>query len=129
MDPIDYYKDAFFDRYADFSGRSRRAEFWSFYLIHVLIIIGLAIVGPRLSFGFYLFSIILYSMASIVPMLAVTVRRLHDTDRSGWWYFISFIPLVGSIILIIFLASEGTYGPNLYGDDPKEEEYLLEDHY
>lgn len=129
MDPIEYYKEAVFEKFADFEGRSRRSEFWSFYLVHMLIIIGLAMVGPRINIGFYLFTLILYSILSIIPALAVTVRRLHDTDRSGWWYLISFIPFIGGIIMIVFLVTEGTPGPNLYGEDPKDDDYYLEENY
>ena len=127
---IDYYKDAIIEKYADFEGRARRSEFWYFYLIHMLIILGLAIAAPRISFSFYAAIIGLYTIATIIPTLSITVRRLHDIDKSGWWYLISLIPLVGGIILIVFLATEGTYGPNLYGPDPiEEEELLLEENY
>ena len=124
---VDYYKEVIFDKYADFTGRARRSEFWYFYLVHMMVIIGMALIGPRVNFGFYIALLVIYTMATIIPTIAVLVRRLHDTDKSGWWYFISFIPFVGSIILIVLLATEGTYGINLYGEDPKEEEYLLEE--
>jgi len=128
-DALDYYKEVVFERYADFNGRSRRAEFWYFYMVHMLIIIGMAMIGPRINIGFYIVGIAVYTVLTVIPTLAVTIRRLHDTEKSGWWYFISFIPIVGSIILIVFLATEGTYGTNLYGEDPKEEEYYLEEHH
>jgi uncharacterized membrane protein YhaH (DUF805 family) len=123
MEAIDYYKDVLFEKYADFHGRARRAEFWNFYLVHLLFLIGMAMIGPRINFRLYFISLVFYTIATIIPTFAVTVRRLHDTERSGWWYFISFIPIIGTIILIVFLATEGTYGPNYYGEDPKEEDF------
>lgn len=126
---VDYYKEVLFDKYADFSGRASRSEFWYFYLVHMMVIVGLALIGPRIHIGFYISALIMYVLITVVPTFAVLVRRLHDTEKSGWWYFISFVPFVGSIILIVLLATEGTYGSNLYGEDPKEEEFLLEEHY
>jgi len=61
----------------------------------------------------------LYSLALLLPSIGVMVRRLHDTDRSGWWYFISFVPLVGSLILLFFLVQDGTVGNNQFGENPK----------
>jgi uncharacterized membrane protein YhaH (DUF805 family) len=60
-----------------------------------------------------------YSLAVLIPSLAVSVRRLHDTDRSGWWLLISLIPIIGAIVLIVFAAQEGTSGENRFGSDPK----------
>ena len=98
--------------YAGFSGRARRTEYWMFVLFNLLITIGLSIIdvvaiGAGVLGG-------LYSLAVLIPSLAVGVRRLHDTNRSGWWLLISLIPLIGGIILIIFLAS---------GSDPEENQY------
>lgn len=62
----------------------------------------------------------LYSLAVFIPSLAVTVRRLHDTNHSGWMYFVSLIPLIGGIWLLILLCTDGTHGQNQYGPDPKE---------
>ena len=126
-DALEFYKGVIFDKYADFYGRARRAEFWNFYLVHLLIIIGLALIGPRINLRLYLMALMFYFLATIIPSLAVTVRRLHDTDKSGWWYFIGLIPIIGEITLIVFLATEGTDGPNRYGEDPKEEEFILEE--
>jgi uncharacterized membrane protein YhaH (DUF805 family) len=118
-------------QYADFNGRARRTEFWMFVLINTLISIALGIVdaamGTATVYGdgaMYSFSpgILggLYGLAVLIPSLAVTVRRLHDTDRSGWWILIGLIPLVGSIVLLVFTCLEGTRGPNAYGMDPKQ---------
>jgi len=62
----------------------------------------------------------LYSLAVLIPTLAVTVRRLHDVDRSGWWIFINLIPLIGFIVLLVFAVTDGTPGSNRYGPNPKE---------
>jgi uncharacterized membrane protein YhaH (DUF805 family) len=61
----------------------------------------------------------LYLLATFLPSLAVTVRRLHDTGRSGWWWLIAFVPVIGAVVLIVFMCLEGTHGPNAYGPDPK----------
>ncbi|MFF3755369.1 DUF805 domain-containing protein [Streptomyces sp. NPDC002018] len=104
--------------YAGFSGRARRQEFWMFYLLNLVVAIVVAILDAVLGLNSILS--VIYTLAVLIPALAVTVRRLHDTDKSGWWIFISLIPLVGSIILIVFLASAGTPGPNSHGENPKQ---------
>ena len=109
-------------KYAVFSGRARRKEFWMFALINIGISIVLsildAIIGTRTDSGFGILSGI-YSLAVLLPSLAVGVRRLHDTGRSGWWILIGLIPLIGAIVLIVFYAQEGKPGDNQYGPDPK----------
>lgn len=105
-------------KYAVFSGRAHRTEYWYFFLFNVLISIVLAIIDSVVGIG-VLYAI--YSLAVLIPSIAVGIRRLHDTDRSAWWLFISLIPLIGSIILIIFLASDGGFGDNKYGPSPKYE--------
>lgn len=104
--------------YAGFAGRARRTEYWMFFLINFIIVAVLDIIGLALKLGTYLG--IIYSLAVLLPALAVAVRRLHDTGRSGWWVLISFVPLVGTIILIVFLATEGQPGDNQYGPNPKQ---------
>lgn len=100
-------------RYAQFDGRAGRAEFWWFALANFIIGVVLSILGQVTI----LFTIIyaIYSIALLIPSLAVTVRRLHDTNRSGWWVLIALIPFVGVIVLIVFLAMEGDGGSNTYG--------------
>ena len=104
-------------KYAVFSGRARRMEFWIFVLFNIIIgcILGIidAVVGTVVLGA-------IYSLAVFIPSIAVTVRRLHDTDRSGWWYFIILIPLIGLIVLLVFMVLDGTPGPNRFGDNPKE---------
>ncbi len=116
-------------RYADFSGRSQRMEYWMFTLLYVLVIVlllGLAIffgspVGQErtLAENYFLVVTGLFIVGTIIPSIAVTVRRLHDQDKSGWFYLFSFIPYIGGFVLLIFMCIEGTPGPNRYGPDPK----------
>jgi len=126
-------------QYADFSGRARRKEYWMFYLFNVIvemlfaIIIGIAAVGimttSRDESLLFLAAIpaIIYGLAIFIPNLAVTVRRLHDTGKSGWWIFISLIPLVGGIWLLVLLCTDSESGTNKWGDNPKREGYNLQD--
>ncbi|MEU2431565.1 DUF805 domain-containing protein [Streptomyces sp. NPDC007861] len=104
-------------KYAVFSGRARRQEFWMYALFHAIAIVVLAVV----DFAVGTFPLIygLYGLATFLPSLGVTIRRLHDTDRSGWFIFIGAIPLVGFIILLVFLAGEGKPEENKHGANPK----------
>lgn len=108
--------------YVGFSGRARRKEYWMFLLIHLVIVFALAFVETMVGLGgedgYGLISG-LYVLAVILPSVAVGFRRLHDTGKSGWWCLISFIPLIGALILLFFLASDGDAGDNQYGPDPK----------
>lgn len=105
-------------RYADFSGRSRRMEYWMFYLFIILFVIVAMLIGglmaglsETLGAIFGIVAIIAY-IALFVPSLAVAIRRMHDTDHSGWWILCPIVPL-------IFALTPGTIGPNRFGDDPK----------
>ncbi|OGR85014.1 MAG: hypothetical protein A2901_06065 [Elusimicrobia bacterium RIFCSPLOWO2_01_FULL_54_10] len=103
-------------KYAVFSGRSRRKEYWMFTLINFLIIVALVVVENLLDiFGPNL----IYGLAVFVPSLAVAIRRLHDTDRSGWWMLIGLIPVIGAIVLIVFMVMDSTPGDNRFGPNPK----------
>ena len=103
-------------KYVDFNGRARRMEYWMFVLINsVIALIFLAI--DQLTGTPILNS--LYTLAVFLPSLAVTIRRLHDTDRAGWWVLIVLIPFAGPIILLVFECLPGTPGDNQYGEDPK----------
>ena len=108
--------------YATFSGRARRKEYWMFALIQSIVWV--IMYGLMLTSDSSLIAgiCILFALATIVPSLAVVVRRLHDIERSGWFYFISFIPVVGPIIVLVWLCKEGTTGANRYGADPKAEQ-------
>ena len=88
-----------FSKYADFSGRASRPEYWWYFLFIVLVSVATSMVSHLLS-G-------LFSLATLLPSIAVATRRLHDTGRSGWWQLICVVPLIGVIVLIVFLAQEG----------------------
>lgn len=110
-------------KYAVFGGRSRRREYWFFVLFVFIISIVLtaidAAIGTRSSStGTGLLSGI-FSLAVLIPSIAVLVRRLHDTDRSGWWVLISLVPLIGAIVLIVFAVQDSTPSTNRFGANPK----------
>ncbi len=112
-------------KYATFEGRARRKEYWFFILFNVLAVVVLGIIDVVLGTssketGLGLLSG-LYLLAVLLPALAVTVRRLHDTDRSGWWILIEFIPLIGGLVLLIFTLLDSTPGSNRFGPSPKGE--------
>ncbi|MFJ1748335.1 DUF805 domain-containing protein [Streptomyces sp. NPDC088116] len=104
-------------KYAVFSGRARRKEYWMFVLFNFIIAMVLAVVDALAGAGGIISG--LYTLAVLIPSIAVGVRRLHDTGRSGWWMLIALVPLVGSIILLVFFASEGEHNPNAHGPNPK----------
>ena len=108
--------------YFGFSGRARRKEYWMFFLFNLVIAIVLGIVdnmaGLVSDSGYGVLGS-LYALAILIPSIAVGVRRLHDTGRTGWWLLIGLIPLIGAIVLLVFFVLEGTSGPNEYGPDPK----------
>jgi uncharacterized membrane protein YhaH (DUF805 family) len=116
MEAVEAWKKVVLENYAVFEGRANRAEFWWFVLANIVISIALTILA-RISTLFIALQFI-YAIGVIVPGLAVAVRRLHDTGRSGWWYFIGLVPLVGVIILVVFLASESVHADNEYGRRP-----------
>jgi len=127
-----------FKRYADFSGRSRRKEYWMFTLLNIIIYTVLygfiiASMGPAVMDAAMqaeagleptiaptgMMVLVVYALAVFIPSLAVMVRRFHDQDKSGWFVLLIFIPFVGGIIVLIFMCLEGTNGDNQYGSDPK----------
>lgn len=119
---MNYFIEALTQKYAEFDGRARRAEYWYFILFVYLAAIPLVLLdivtgmfSPEVGIGPLGGLLIL---GTLIPSLAVMIRRLHDIDRSGWWALISFIPIVGPIVLIIFFVTPGTKGPNQYGPDP-----------
>ena len=102
-----------FGNYANFNGRASRPEYWWFSVFVAIIQAALFVVFLSLpEVGMALLAI--WSLAIILPALAVTVRRLHDTDRSGWWFLIQVIPF-GGLVLLVFMVLSGTSGPNRYG--------------
>lgn len=106
-------------KYAVFTGRAQRSEYWFFVLFNFIITFVLGFVEGLVG-GPGIVSLI-YSLAVLIPSIAVSVRRLHDSDRTGWWLLIALIPLIGAIILIIFMVLESTPGQNRFGPNPKGE--------
>ncbi|WP_446215674.1 DUF805 domain-containing protein [Micromonospora sp. IBHARD004] len=112
-------------QYVGFTGRARRSEYWWFALFTVLVGLAAAILdgvlgttlGSRGSTGVIG---IIVNLALLLPTLAVGVRRLHDTDRSGWWLLIGLVPIVGAIVLLVFFVLDSTPGTNRFGANPKE---------
>ncbi|UPZ16587.1 DUF805 domain-containing protein [Flavobacterium humidisoli] len=124
---IEWYKIAMFQNYSNFSGRARRSEYWYFRLATAVIFFALIafagllaiVAGGALAFQIAMAIFFIYILLSVIPSLAVTVRRMHDLGKSGWNVLISFIPLVGPIWFLVLLATEGEHGENYYGPDPK----------
>ncbi len=112
-------------QWSDFKGRARRKEYWMFALFNIIFLIIAAILDNVFGLTFsreipYGYIYLLYALIVIVPGLAVSVRRLHDISKSGWWYLIAFIPLIGAIWLLVLFVSDGTPGENQWGMNPKE---------
>ena len=112
---IDYYTGVL-KNYAGFEGRARRAEYWQFALVNIIITIVLDVIG--LAVKFPLLGLV-YGLAILVPSLAVAFRRLHDTGRSAWWILFALVPFVGAIVLLVFTCLDSTPGPNQFGPNPK----------
>ncbi|MNI51531.1 Inner membrane protein YhaI [compost metagenome] len=103
--------------YVGFQGRARRTEYWMFFLFNFIIGIVLGILGAIIGLGNGLNY--LYSLAILLPSLAVGVRRLHDTGKSGLWLLIALVPFVGAIVLLVFMCLDSEEGTNQYGPNPK----------
>ena len=120
-------------KFAVFNGRSRRREYWMFFLFCGIVIFFATILDNAFGITFevaeensgfgpiYLFS----SLVLFIPTLAVSVRRLHDIDKSGWFVFVIIIPMIGAIWFLVMMITEGTKGTNQYGPDPKSDESVL----
>lgn len=125
MSALDYFKLCMTKKYADFTGRARRSEYWYFVLMSIVaffalntfftILVSIGLI--RIPF-FFAALLIIYFIAILIPTFAVLVRRLHDTGKSGWWYFIGFVPIIG-IALLIFLVQDSQPGTNKWGPNPK----------
>ena len=113
---ISNFRSIITEHYFDFNGRARRQTFWYFFLVNIVISIVLGIIdgiiGTTIIGG-------LYSLAVLLPGLGLSVRRLHDLDKSGWYLLIAIIPIIGAIVLIYWFIQPGTAGANQYGADPK----------
>jgi uncharacterized membrane protein YhaH (DUF805 family) len=117
MPIIENWKLVVLERYAKFDGRAGRAEFWWFFLANLIVYIAFAIL-LQISGIFWVLEV-LYALALLVPSIAVAIRRLHDTDKTGWLVLLVLIPFIGGIILLVLCAMEGTKGPNQYGAAPE----------
>ncbi len=109
---------ACFQKFATFTGRSGRAEYWMFTLFNLLISFALNILTAVTEVGIFAILGLVYGLIALLPGLAVFVRRMHDTGRSGWWFLLGFVPLIGVIVLIVFLVQPSQPGDNQYGPEP-----------
>ncbi|WP_207784903.1 DUF805 domain-containing protein [Flavobacterium difficile] len=126
---FDWWKKVVFENFANFSGRARRKEYWSFQLVNILLIIIpyifliISVFSNRGELGaigiLSAFLLVFIVLGTFVPSLAVVVRRLHDTNRSGWNFLLGLVPFFGGLILLYFYFSDGSVGRNSYGNDPK----------
>lgn len=119
---MNWYMEAL-RKYATFTGRARRREYWFFQLFVALGMIAFALIDrvtgsfdPEVGLGLLSG---LFGLAMFVPNIAVSIRRLHDTDRSGWWLLLCFLPIIGIIVLLVFFVLDGTRGSNRFGENPK----------
>ncbi|WP_194767114.1 DUF805 domain-containing protein [Tamlana sp. I1] len=118
-----YYLKVLRDNYANFSGRARREEYWMFTLFNVIFLIVIMAISISVALttdtpalmGLYG----IYILGTIIPSFALVVRRLHDVGKSGWFYFVSIIPIIGPIWFFVLTVTEGERGANQYGPDPK----------
>lgn len=116
---VEAYKRVVFQSYANFSGRAARPEYWWFTLANLIIFLILAVLSVALAgvLGEGAFAImVIYWIAALIPALAVTVRRLHDTNKSAWWLLIGLIPWIAGIIMLIFMVLSTHPNPNKYGN-------------
>ncbi len=123
-----------YKRYFDFDGRSRRKECWMFFLLVMIVAFVLTSVmfaggmsvnmygQPEMGGMFYLVGglIGIFWLVTIIPVIALQVRRFHDQDKSGWFVLLNFVPYVGGLVVLVFMCLEGTRGPNRFGPDPKD---------
>jgi uncharacterized membrane protein YhaH (DUF805 family) len=123
MEFLQYFINPIKNHYFDFEGRARRRDYWFFVLIYFIVSIILSVID---AFTFKLivdFPVLvnIYYLALLLPSLGISVRRLHDISKSGWWVLINLIPLIGGIWFIILAATDSQKGSNQYGENPKGE--------
>jgi len=119
---MNWYLDAW-KNYINFQGRARRKAYWMFVLFNLIALVVLRFIEGAVGLsGQNGYGILtgLYTLAIILPLIALAVRRLHDTGRSGWWILIGLVPLIGPIVLIVFYVTDSQPGTNQYGPNPKE---------
>jgi uncharacterized membrane protein YhaH (DUF805 family) len=102
--------------YFDFSGRASRQEYWMFVLFYIIVSIVVSMIATATEI-YFLETI--FALALLLPALGISVRRLHDVNKSGWWVLLGLIPILGFIILLTFYIQKGDPGPNQYGDNPE----------
>jgi len=126
---MNWYFKVMKEGYSDFNGRARRKEYWMFVLFYYIVIILATVLDGVLGLGFdmgygvkspYGWITVLVGLAHIIPSLAVAIRRMHDVGKSGWFLFISLIPLIGGIWLLVLACTDGETNENKYGSNPKE---------
>jgi uncharacterized membrane protein YhaH (DUF805 family) len=105
------------NKYATFSGRATRSEYWYFFLFLVIVNIVASVLDSTI-FGDMPVLYLIATLALLVPSIAAGVRRLHDTDKAGWWLLVGLIPVIGTIVLIVFFCQRGSVGTNQFGPDP-----------
>ena len=105
------------NKYATISGRATRSEYWYFFLFLVIVNIVASVLDPTI-FGDMPVLYLIATLALLVPSIAAGVRRLHDTDKAGWWLLVGLIPVIGTIVLIVFFCQRGSVGTNQFGPDP-----------
>ncbi len=115
---MNWYLDVL-KQYAVFEGRARRKEYWMFFLFNVIFAGAAMAIGMAIGLGSIPY--IIYLLAVLLPSFALFVRRMHDIGKSGWWVFISLIPIIGSILLLVYMVTDSEAGENQYGPNPKEE--------
>ena len=109
-----------FRQYVGFRGRAPRSEYWYFVLFYIIGVVVLSVIDTLLfgmESGMAPLSS-LFTLGTLLPSLAASIRRLHDIDRTGWWVLLWFVPIVGMIVLIVFFVQRGTAGTNRFGPDP-----------
>lgn len=121
---MNYFLNVLQNHYADFNGRARRKEYWMFILFQVIVLIVAILLDSALGLNFYDnipygWIYLVLALAMLIPSIAVLVRRLHDAGKSGWYYFVGLIPLVGGIWLLVLLSTDSEYGTNKWGVNPK----------
>ena len=120
MTGFNYFKNAIFNHYTDFDGRATRSEYWNYVLVYIMLSFGISVIlGITQSTILGILAVVIY-LVLLLPSLAVAVRRLHDIGKSGWMLLLGLIPIIGGIIILVFLVKDSESGTNLYGPNPKE---------